>query len=301
MVGRSLKHTTARQSLPIEGVGATDMGWRSISVCAALAVITAVVPPSSCRGQSWPELNTDRDAFTPSTFCIDAGRFLAEASYVYIENREGMPTNSYPELLCRQGVTDWFELRFGVNYDVNSQGSVVTSVEAGEVDEPGQTGHESSVLYGLKAALSDQDGLIPQACFIMEGDTPMHGEHYGTVPIATAVAGWELPLKLPSRGSRPWRLDTALRYSYVEGDKAWFSRWGPSAVLRMPITQRFETHAEWFGTFSDGLERNTSRPFFSPGCHFVVTQRFEIGLRVGWGLTRDAANFFSDVGCAWRY
>jgi hypothetical protein len=135
----------------------------------------------------------------------------------------------------------------------------------------------------------------------MEGDTPMQGEHYGTVPIATAVAGWELPFRIASQDSRPWRLDTALRYSYLEGKESWFSRWGPSVVLRMPITQRFETHAEWFGTFSDGLARNTSRPFFSPGCHFVITQRFEIGLRVGWGLTRDAANFFSDVGCAWRY
>jgi len=118
---------------------------------------------------------------------------------------------------------------------------------------------------------------------------------------ATAVAGWELPFELSSSGRRPWRLDTALRYSYLEGSESWFSRWGPSAVLRMPITQRFETHLEWFGTFSDGLSRETSRPFFSPGFHIVLTQRLEIGLRVGWGLTHDAANFFSDVGCAWRY
>jgi hypothetical protein len=198
-------------------------------------------------------------------------------------------------------VNDWLEWRFGVNYDVNSQGNVVTSVEAGEVDEPGKTSHESSVLYGLKASLSEQDGLLPQACFIMEGDTPMQGEHYGTVPIATAVAGWELPLAFSSDESLPWRLDTALRYSAVEGNQRWFSRWGPSAVLRMPVTDRFETHAEWFGTFSDGLARNTSRPFFSPGFHYVITRRFEIGLRVGWGLTRDAANFFSDAGCAWKY
>jgi hypothetical protein len=259
------------------------------------------VAASPCRGQAWPELNTDRDAFTPSAFCVDAGRFLTEASYVFIENRVGKPTNSYPELLCRQGLADRLELRFGANYDVNSQGSVVTSVEAGEVDEPGRTAHESSVLYGLKAAVSDQDGLIPQACFIMEGDTPMQAEHYGTVPIATAVAGWELPFRLAAHDARPWRLDTALRYSYLEGKESWFSRWGPSAVLRIPVTPRFETHAEWFGTFSDGLVRNTSRPFFSPGCHFVVTRRFEIGLRVGWGLTPDAANFFSDAGCAWRY
>ena len=71
--------------------------------------------------------------------------------------------------------------------------------------------------------------------------------------IATAVAGWELPFRLASPDARPWRLDTALRYSYVEGKDSWFSRWGPSAVLRMPVTERFETHLEWFGTFSDGM------------------------------------------------
>lgn len=285
----------------MEHVVATSMGWRTIGVCAVWAAIGACLPPSASRAQDGSELNTDRDAFTPSVFCVADGRFLAESSYVFIDNREGLPTNSYPELLCRHGVSDRLELRFGVNYDVNAQGNVVTSVEAGEVEEPGRSEHESSLLYGLKAAVSDQDGLIPQSCFIMEGDTPVQAKHYGSSPIATIVAGWELPFAFPTRESRPWRLDTSLRYSYVEGKEEWFSRWGPSAVLRMPVTQRFETHLEWFGTFSDGLHRETSRPFFSPGCHVVITRRFEIGLRVGWGLTQDAAPFFSDVGCGWRY
>jgi hypothetical protein len=42
------------------------------------------------------ELNTDREAFTPSTFAVDPGRVLAEGSHVYIDNREGLPTNNYP-------------------------------------------------------------------------------------------------------------------------------------------------------------------------------------------------------------
>jgi hypothetical protein len=278
------------------------MGFlRSQSVLCVILAITAWQAAWFCTAEEFPELNTDRDAFTPSTFTVDRGKVLTEISHVYIQNREGQPTNSYPEMLCRLGVGDRLELRFGVNYDVGSQGSVVTSVEAGEVTEPGVVSYESSVLYGLKASLTDQDGLLPQTCFIMEGDTPMFGERYGTVPIATAVAGWELPVAFPIHDARPWRLDAAVRYSYVEGTEQWFSRWGPSAVLRLPITERLEVHAEWFGTFSDGLARNTSRPFFSPGWHYVVTKRFEIGLRVGWGLTSEAANFFSDAGCAWRF
>jgi hypothetical protein len=266
----------------------------------AIAVICLVQMASSGAAE-FPELNTDRDGFTPSVFVVDQGRVLVETSYVYIQNRDGRPTNAYPELLCRIGATEWLEWRIGANYEVGSQGSVVTNVEAGEDAEPGTAGYESSVLYGLKASLAEQDGLLPQSCFIMEGDTPMYGEESGTLPIATLVAGWELPFAFTGHGARPWRLDTALRYSYVQSEESWFNRWAPSAILRMPMTERFEVHAEWFGTFSEGRSLEVSRPFFSTGTHYALTQRFEVGLRVGWGLTQQAANFFSDVGCAWRY
>jgi len=246
-------------------------------------------------------LNTDRDGFTPSAFLVDQGRALVETSYVYIQNRDGRPANAYPELLFRIGASEWLEWRFGVNYEVGSQGSVVTNVEVGEAENIGKSSYESSILYGLKAALTDQDGLLPQACFIMEGDTPTYGEEFGTLPIATVVAGWELPFGFARHDARPWRLDTAMRYSSLQSGDSWFNRWAPSALVRMPVTERFEVHVEWFGTYSDGLAPEASRPFFSPGAHYALMERFEIGLRVGWGLSPQAANFFSDVGCAWLY
>jgi hypothetical protein len=33
----------------------------------------------------------------------------------------------------------------------------------------------------------------------------------------------------------------------------------------------------------------------------MVTKNMEIGLRVGWGLTNEAAPFFSDAGIGWRW
>ena len=113
------------------------------------------------------------------------------------------------------------------------------------------------------------------------------------MPVATAVAGWELPIG--------WRLDTAIRYAYSEGLTDWFSRWTPSAVLRIPVTERFEVHAEWFGSFTAGEPDSRSQPFVSPGFHVLLTRNIEMGLRVGWGLTSDAAPFFSDAGIAWRF
>jgi hypothetical protein len=239
------------------------------------------------------DLGTDRDAFTPCTHCVAPGVSLTEASYVFIDNLTGLPTNNYPELLIRLGANEWWEWRLGVNYGVGSQGNVVTSVEVGEGTIDGRSVYESSVLYGFKMDTSEQDGWLPESCFIMEASTPTYGDVFGTVPVATIVAGWELPLE--------WRLDGAIRYSYAEGEVNWFSRWGPSAVLRVPITDRWEVHAEWFGTFTQGLLDDTHRPFFSPGFHIIVTEDVELGLRVGWGLNAESAPFFSDAGLAIRY
>ena len=262
-----------------------------LSIGTTLAGMVAAVVLST--GAIAFELDADRDAFTPSAYCVGPNRGLIEASHVYIDNSIGRPTNNYPEFLLRQGVNEWFELRFGVNYGVGSQGNVVTSVEVGEGTLDGSTLYESSILYGFKLATSHQDGWLPDSCFIMEGATPTYDIAFGTVPVATLVAGWEF--------WDEWRLDGALRYSYSEGIENWFSRWTPSVVLRIPLTGRWEAHAEWFGSSTQGLVDDTAQPFFSPGTHYEIARNVEIGLRIGWGLTPDAAPFFSDAGIAIQY
>jgi hypothetical protein len=247
------------------------------------------------------DLGTDRDAFTPSTHTIPAGSLLMEASSVYIDNSSGLPTNNYPEWLLRIGATERFELRFGVNYGVGSQGTIVTSVEVGEGTPDGSRLYESSLLYGFKLGVSEQDGWLPESCFIMEGTTPLQGDVLGTVPVATGAAGWELPVRFPLHRAEPWRFDVAVRYAYSEGREGWFSRWTPSTVLRMPITERWEVHTEWFGSYPVGAPGRTGEPFFSPGMHIMLTKNLEIGVRVGWGLTAATAPFFSDAGMGWRW
>jgi hypothetical protein len=258
---------------------------------AAVFVLAMVCGPGACAGE-W-DLGTDRDAFTPCTHCVAPGSVLIEASHVFIDNAAGLPTNNYPESLFRIGATEWLEWRIGANYGVGSQGNVVTSVEVGEGTLDGSTLYESSVLYGFKANLFAQDGLLPEACLIMEGATPTYGNVFGTAPVATGVAGWELP--------NGWRLDTAIRYAYAEGLTEWFSRWSPSAVLRVPLAERLEVHAEWFGSYTAGIPDTDSQPFVSPGFHVMLTRNLEMGLRVGWGLGGAAAPFFSDAGLGWRW
>ena len=261
---------------------------------AAMAWVLAAAT-AACGGVlagEW-DLGTDRDAFTPCTHCVAPGTVLLEASHVYIDNLSGPPTNNYPESLFRIGATDWLEWRIGANYGVGSQGTVVTSVEVGEGRLDGTTLYESSLLYGFKANVSAQDGMLPESCLIVEGSTPAFGDAFGTVPVATGVAGWELP--------NGWRLDTAIRYAYSEGLTAWFSRWTPSTVLRIPLSERLEVHAEWFGSFTAGAGDATSQPYASPGFHVMLSRNLEMGLRVGWALAGDTAPFFSDAGLGWRW
>ncbi len=239
------------------------------------------------------ELDTDRDAFTPATATAKLGTVLTEASYVWIDNRGTPATNSFPELLVRIGARERLEWRLGFNYEQGSGGSVVAAVEVGEPPLGAAGSEEANLLYGCKVRVTDQDGWIPRSAAIIEGFTPVAGDVWGTEPVATYAFGWELP--------EAWRFDTSIRYAYADSEEGRFDRWMPSVVLRIPLTDRWEVHAEWFGAWSQGLADDSVRPFAGPGTHFMLTPRFEIGCRMGWGLTRDAAGYFVDTGAGWRF
>ena len=260
---------------------------------AAVVMLTCIACLTRLHAAEFQELDTDRDAFTPATTTTKVGTVLTEASYVWIDNR-GLPaTNSFPELLVRFGVRERFEWRCGFNIEQNAGGSVVTAVEVGEPPEGETGGEEANLLYGFKLRVTDQAGLIPRSAAIVEAFTPVAGDVWGTEPSATYTFGWELPAA--------WRFDTAIRYARAESEEGWFDRWMPSTVLRIPMTDRWEVHAEWFGSCTDGLANDKVQPFVSPGTHFMLTPSLEIGCRMGWGLTRDAAGYFVDAGAGWRF
>lgn len=80
-----------------------------------------------------------------------------------------------------------------------------------------------------------------------------------------------------------------------------FQVWAPSTVLRVPLGERFQVHAEYFGLFSQNRASNFSQNYFSPGMHYLITPNLEVGLRLGWGLSEQSAVFFSNVGIGWRF
>ncbi len=238
-------------------------------------------------------IETDRDAFTPVMTTAGRNRLISESSYSFIDNRSAPDTHSFPELLVRYGALRNLELRLGWNYEVGGGGNVVSGNESAEsVDTPHLT-REHRVLYGLKVQVTEQDAWMPASIAILQGFTPTGGEATASQLNAAYAFGWRLPNR--------WRFDSSIRFTTDSDSGQRFQVWAPSTVLRVPIGERFQVHAEYFGLFSENRQENFVRHFFSPGAHYLITPNLEVGLRVGWGLNEQAARFFSNVGFGVRF
>ena len=152
---------------------------------------------------------------------------------------------------------------------------------------------ESQALYGLKYALTEQRGWIPQSAAIIQATTPTSGKETNTVPNLGYVFGWTV--------FEDWKLDSAIRYKPTGTAEDRFNEWAPSVVLKGPVAEKWAAHLEYFGIFSDGKAVVENRQYVSPGIHYLVTPDCEIGVRVGWGLNHDSANFFSNVGLGYQF
>ena len=239
------------------------------------------------RGEEEEELETDRDSFTFATTTVSRGKILLEAAHSYIDNRAGVDAHSFPEFLGRVGVTDRLEARFGANYEVGGGGDVTGADATGDSETP-QSVEESKVIYGLKYALTKQEEWLPASAVILQGSTPTSGPENASTLIVGYAFGWKV--------FKEWKLDAAIRYANTKEEDNRFSEWAPSVVLKVPVGEKWNAHIEYFGIFSDGKTNETNGQYVSPGIHYLLTPNFEIGVRVGWGLNNDAANFFSNVG-----
>lgn len=237
-------------------------------------------------------LETDRDSFTPATNTVGLGRLLFESSYSFIDNRNSANNHSFPEILTRFGLSDNLELRLGWNYEVGGGGSI-SHGHAGEAQEASGSREESQMLYGLKLALTDQQDWMPQSACIIQGTTPTSGPKTTSDFQLGYVFGWKV--------LEDWRLDSSLRYVSTSEEGDHFNQWAPSIVLKVPVAERWNVHGEYFGIFTHGRNEARNGQFFSPGLHYLLSPDFEVGVRVGWGLNDDAANFFSNVGLGLRF
>ena len=245
-------------------------------------------PVATAQQAEAERIETDRDSFTPATVTVARRRLIVESAYSFIDNRGVPETHSLPELIARYGVSDWFELRLGANYEVGGESNSISgSGSEGDFDSP-EIKTEAKISYGFKAALTQQDGWMPRSIAILQAGTPTSGPENETHYVATYAWGWEL--------AEGWLWDSSIRYGDGLAEEDHFNRWAPSTVLKVAVAEQWNAHLECFGVFTDGRANELSQSYLSPGLHYLVNNDLEVGLRVGWGLGADAANFFSNFG-----
>lgn len=236
------------------------------------------------------ELETDRDSFTFAPTTAGPASSILEASYSFIDNRLGPEAHSFPELLLRRGIGERFEARLGFNYEAGGPGTVSGSEFGGEDVE---TEEEGRMLYGAKLETTDQEGWLPRSALIVQGYTPVSGPSNKSTVVVGESFGW--------RFANGWEWTTAMRYGTgFEEDDA-FNQWAPSTVIKIPVGERWNVHAEYFAILSSQKEVPLNIQYASFGGHVLVTDNLELGLRVGWGLNDTSPDFFSNVGVGWRY
>lgn len=280
--------------------------WSTGSVCAQTQPLTnflvfprteaaadAGAPESGDEGEAADEIETDRDSFTPATTVVGAGRLILESAYTFTDNRDVAETHSFPEFLARYGVGERIELRLGWNYEVGGAPSDTSNSDGDDDFEGGGLEREHRISYGLKAEVSEQDAWVPQSIVIVQGFTPTTGDAAASQVVTTYAWGWTWADR--------FKWDSGLRYGTGNELGDHFGVWAPSTVLKVSLTEKWNVHAEYFGLFRDGSRHDTAKQYFSPGTHYLLTPNLEVGVRVGWGLNQDAANFFANTGVGWRW
>ena len=280
--------------------------WSTGSVCAQTQPLTnflvfprteaasdAEAPESGDEGEEADEIETDRDSFTPATTVAGKGRLILESAYTFTDNREVAETHSFPEFLARYGVGERIELRLGWNYEVGGAPSDTSNSDGDDDFEGGGLEREHRIAYGIKAELSKQDAWVPQSILMVQGFTPTTGEAAASQVVTTYACGWTW--------AERFKWDSGLRYGTASELGDHFGVWAPSTVLKVSLTEKWNVHAEYFGLFRDGSRHDTVKQYFSPGTHYLLTPNLEVGVRVGWGLNHDAANFFANTGVGWRW
>jgi hypothetical protein len=270
----------------------------AVVILAALAIAQGLVSPAlGQRAESVvsaynpaDEIETDRDCFTFAPTTAGTGRSIFEASYSFIDNRTGPEAHSFPELLVRRGISERVEMRVGFNYEAGGPGTV-SGTEVGGEDLEAE--YESRVLYGTKIETSRQEGWMPQSALVVQGYTPTYGPTTQSTVVAGESVGW--------RFANGWVWGSSMRYGTGFDKEDAFNQWAPSSVLKIPVGERLNVHAEYFAIFSEGKQQAVNLQFVSLGGHILLSEDFELGARYGWGLNESSPGFFVNCGLGFRY
>jgi hypothetical protein len=233
---------------------------------------------------------TDRPDFTEASSTVGRGRIQLEAGYTYFRDRSGGITtyvHSYPEALFRIGMfAEWFELRVGQNF--SSAGS------------PGVRDSGANDLYlGVKLGLTEQHRFLPETALILQTTVPTGADAFTSgkmLPGLNLLYGWDvIPDRISCGGS-------SQANAAIDDAGRSFTQLAQSLTVGYTITPKLGAYTECFAFFPHGATLGGGPEYyFDGGFTYKVTNNFQLDVRGGVGLNRNATDYFTGAGFAYRY
>jgi Putative MetA-pathway of phenol degradation len=256
----------------------------------------AIGPPVEKKEDDGEQpLVTDRPDFTEASTTVGQGRVQLEAGFTYTRDRTGGSTRidrSFPEALLRIGAfADWFELRIAQNYN-SSRTSVGVPTEslAGRDD----------LYLGTKLALTEQRAYLPELAIIFQTTVPTGAatltEHQ-VLPGINFLFGWDIIKDVLDCGGS-FQANRA-----IDGDRHPYIELAQSFTIGYGLTSKLGAYTEWYALYPTGTTApgTTAQHYFDGGFTYKFTPNFQLDVRVGWGLTKSADDFFAGTGFSVRY
>jgi hypothetical protein len=223
-------------------------------------------------------IQADRPDQTETPALVPKGMFQVEAGFTFQKNDEFSNNNTLPTVLWKYGVNENFELR------------LITEYVYEKVFDEKQDGL-LPVYIGFKAKLAEEKGIVPKTSIIA---------HIGLPSAATAK--YKNEFYAPEfRFVMQHTLSEKMSLSYNLGAE-WdgFSA-EPTFLYTLTtgysITEKLGSYIELFGFAPQNNKANHS---FDGGITYLINNNFMLDLSSGFGITKNAPDYYVAVGFSFR-
>ena len=238
-------------------------------------------------------LVTDRPDFSEASTTVGRGVLQLEFGYTFTmdhEPGERVRSHSAGEPLIRWGVgADWLELRlalFPVSQRTND-GNGWRSV-----------GGTEDLYIGSKIALTPQECHLPETALILQATVPTGSNGFtndDTLPGANFIYSWEVNENVAVAGN------TQANRVIDEGTGAAYIEITQSATIALGLSDDIGMYTEWYAMFPNGADTAEVEHYLNGGFTFLLSNDVQFDVRVGYGMSRAADDFYAGVGLSVRF
>jgi Putative MetA-pathway of phenol degradation len=228
--------------------------------------------------QNTEPIQADRPDQTETPSLVPKGMFQLEVGFSYQKENDKSDSYALPSALWKYGVNKWFELR------------LITEFVKEKVDVKDVSGF-NTILIGCKIKIAEEKGVIPKTSFIGHLTFPkIASDEYATNYYAPEF-----------RFVMQHTLSEKFSLSYNLG-----SEWNgetntPVAIYTLTtgysITDKLGSYVELFGF---APKNETANHSFDGGITYLISNNFMLDLSSGFGVTKNAPDYYVAVGFSFR-